>query len=495
MNQKRILIIALLLVGSIALFAACNFPGAAPTESVQEADPPPSEVDRLFLDLYILLGGSETFGRPISENIWEEPFSCQTMMNARFCYDSSKEGVDAYFLAPIVRESNLAPPPNADLPPQQGEKLINGYTILPEFIPLYEQLYGTVFTGLPLSEARINYEKNRIEQYFENVIFARDLDNETGQPYLLPAGYATCAQHCSTSMNVVLPIPLRNPKSSPFSALLGPVHGEDFGEPLTRPFINQNGQLMQIFEYIAVVSPPNNIEAAQFFALPDEMNMFRMDAIAPNLSGNTAIIFYPTEENGNGYHVPLLFDMFVSQHGGREVSGGPIAEVAYYDDETIRQCFETYCLDYVEHGTHQQVKMTPLGAWYLEQEMNAGRISSEVLLEDWVTQDDLTIAVGEQMEILPPETDQFIIVSIGQKTVDKTISGIGGKVYLTLEDQSVVVFDLPETNPNGVSFVTIPASYATHSGDLLRYELCLHLLSGEEICTIGAYVVHETNTP
>jgi hypothetical protein len=59
----------------------------------------------------------------------------------------------------------------------------------------------------------------------------------------------------------------------------------------------------------------------------------------------------------------------------------------------------------------------------------------------------------------------------------------------------VVVFNLPETNSNGVSYVTIPAAYAAHSGDVLRYELCLHLLSGEEICTIGAYVVHETNTP
>ena len=493
MKRRRTIYLIRITLGMAMLLASCSGIPAATKEPPEVVET--QKVDQLFLNLYVQLGGIETFGPPLSDAVWEETCVCQPMMNAEFCYDLTKEGGDAYFFAPLVREANLLLPISKELPPQQGDKLVNGFTILTEFIPLYEQLYGTVFTGQPLGEARINYENNHVEQYFENIIIARDLDADNGQPYLMPVSCTSSPQYCLSDASFEQPIPVIQKKSSPFGALLSRINGQDFGEPLTKPFLNNDDQLMQIFESIVVVSPPDQINTAHIYSLPDEMDMIRMEPVAQRLGELSMVSFYPTEENGDGFHVPVLFDDFVGAHGGRNISGAPIAEAVYYDDDTMRQCFESYCLDYQQQGGVQIVTMAPLGAWYLDRELEAGRISPEVLLGKWLKSEDLLIGFGEQRDVLPPDTEQFLIVSIQELENTKPVSGIGGKVWLTLESGQVEEFLLPETNSDGISFVTIPASFASENGAVLRYEIWLHLSSGEDIYHTGAYVVHETNTP
>ena len=493
MERRLTIYLIRITLGMAMLLASCSgIPDATkePPEVVET-----QKVDQLFSNLYVQLGGISLFGPPISDAVWEETCVCQLMMNAEFCYDLTKESGDAYFFAPLVREANLLLPISKELPQQQGDNLVNGFTILNEFMPLYEQLYGTVFTGKPLGEARINYENNHVEQYFENIIIARDLDADNGQPYLISVSCASSPHYCSTDASFEQPIPIIQKNSSPFGALLSRINGQDFGMPLTEPFLNIDGQLMQIFESVVVVSPPDQINTAQIYPLPDELNMIRMEPVAQRLGELSMVSFYPTEENGDGFHVPVLFDDFVSTHGGRNISGAPIAEAVDYDEDTMRQCFESYCLDYQQQGGMQIVKMAPLGAWYFDRELEAGRISHEVLLGKWLKPEDLLIGIGEQWEVLPPDTEQFLIVSIQELENTKPVSGIDGKVWLTLESGQIEEFLLSETNSDGISFVTIPSSFASENGALLRYEVWLHLLSGEDIYHTGAYVVHETNTP
>jgi len=217
--------------------------------------------------------------------------------------------------------------------------------------------------------------------------------------------------------------------------------------------------------------------------------------VAQRLGELPMVSFYSTEENGDGFHVPILFDDFVSTHGGRNISGAPIAEAVYYDEDTMRQCFESYCLEYQQQGGEQIVAMAPLGAWYLDRELKAGRISPAILLGKWLKSEDLLIGFGEQWEVLSPETEQFLIVSIQEVENTQPVSGISGKVWLMLESGQVEEFLLPETNSEGISFVTIPSEFASENGAVLRYEIWLHFSSGEDIYHTGAYVVHETNTP
>ena len=493
MKRRLTLYLIRITLGVAVLLASCSDIPAATQEPLAVVET--HKVDQLFSNLYMQLGGIETFGSPLSDAVWEETRVCQPMVNAEFCYDLTKESRDAYFFAPLVREANLLLPISKELPQQQGDRLVNGFTILAEFIPLYEQLNGTVFTGLPLSEARINYENNHVEQYFENIIIARDLNADPGQPHLISLSCTSSPQYCSVDASFEQPIPVIQKNSSPFGALLSRINGQDFGEPLTEPFLNHDNQLMQIFESVVVVSPPDQINTAYIYPLPDELNMIRTEPGSQRLGELTNVTFYPTEENGDGFHVPVMFDDFVSAHGGRNLSGAPIAEAAYYNEDSLRQCFERYCLDSQQQGGEQIVKMTPLGAWYLDRELKAGRISSEVLPGKWLKSEDLLIGFGEQWEVLPPDTEQFLIVSIQEVENTKPVAGISGKAWLTLESGQTEEFLLPETDSDGVSFVTIPASFASENGALLRYEIWLHLFSGEDIYHTGAYVVHKPNTP
>jgi len=423
----RAVILGILLPG--ILLGACQFLSAEKNAETPAPSPGDYVVDPLFWDVYILLGGIETFGQPISEVIWQDGFTCQYMMNAEFCYDPAKSGVDAYSLAPVVLNGNLLPPAVLELPPQQGEKLVNGFTILPDFVPLYEQLYGALFTGEPLGEAWVNYEKGRVEQYFANVIIAQDMESSEARPYLLPAAYAVCDQHCNAPQAVELPIPVRRSNGSPFSTLLGIANGGDFGEPLTTAFYTEDGTLMQVYEAIVIVAPPDQIENARLLPLADMLGMFRMEPIQQQFGTDREVFFYPVEQE-RGFHVPIVFDDFIAAHGGRLISGDPIAETAYYGEETIRQCFEFYCLDLAQSPAGQSARLTPLGAWYLRQELEAGRISPEVLLKEWHTLDSVVIGVGEQAQIISHDTPQMMIATVHDFQTGAPVRGVGGTLVL-----------------------------------------------------------------
>ncbi|NSW52520.1 MAG: hypothetical protein HPY85_08470 [Anaerolineae bacterium] len=480
-----VLLTAGVLLAAGIVLGACNFPTAGAANNDEQAQAR-AEVDGLFWDLYVILGGVETFGRPISPVVWVESLQCQYMMNALFCYDPALSGADAYSLAPVVRDGSLMPPSVLELPPQQGEKLVNGFTIHPDFVALYDQMYGTLFTGQPMGEAWVNYEKERIEQYFENVIMAQDLNDPEAVPYLLPAAYAVCTQYCETPDAVELPIPVLREVISPFGNFFGRINGGSFGEPLTRAFYTPDGQLMQVFRGAVVTAPADNLDAARFYPLADELGMYRMEPVYQSFGTDRSVFFYPITEKG--FHVPILFDDFISAHGGRHIAGDPIAETAYYDENVIRQCFENICLDLQEGPEGPRAVLAPLGAWYLQRELDAGRISTDVLLPGWVSADTAQIAVGEQQQVVDHKTPQIIIATV-YNTDGTPLHGIGGTLRLDLPEDGQQVFDFPASDHNGIAYLYLPL--VGEKGDLaiLHYTLCLHLPSGEDVCTQGAYVV------
>lgn len=487
MKQRHPALSALLLILSLLaiLLGACGSSTAKEASVVAQEK---TAVDGLFWDLYVILGGVETFGKAISPVIWEDGYQCQYMMNAEFCYDPALSGVDAYSFAPVVKDGSLMPPSVLDLPPQQGEKLVNGFTIHPDFVPLYEQLYGTLFTGQPMGEAWVNYEKERTEQYFENVILAKDLNDPDGAVYLLPAAYAVCTQYCEVTEAVELPIPVLRDNVSPFGSFLSRNQGGDFGEPLTRAFYTPDGQLMQIFRGAVISAPPDDLEHAHLLPLADDLGMFRMEPIDQAFGTDRSVFFYPITEKG--FHVPIVFDDFITAHGGRHIAGDPIAETAYYDNDVIRQCFENYCLDLQDGPEGVRAVMTPLGAWYLHRELDAGRISRDVLLPGWVTADQAAIGMGEQEQKINHKTAQIIIATV-HDAQGAPVSDVPGTLRLFLPDNVQQVFDFPATDHEGIAYLTLPLFGEKSDTYILRYTLCLHLPSGEEVCNDGAYVVED----
>ena len=85
--------------------------------------------------------------------------------------------------------------------------------------------------------------------------------------------------------------------------------------------------------------------------------------------------YYTDTENDLGYHVPILFDQFIAQHGGDEISGDPIADLMRYrEDDTNRQCYQNYCLEYHQEAPDSlKIRLTPLGIRYKNMLEEQGR--------------------------------------------------------------------------------------------------------------------------
>ena len=80
-----------------------------------------------------------------------------------------------------------------------GNLVVDGYPIYEEFEEIYHRLYGPLYVGKPLSQPRFNANGNRIEQYFQNVGFYRNIDDQPGDVYLLAYGVFACSSDCRFS--------------------------------------------------------------------------------------------------------------------------------------------------------------------------------------------------------------------------------------------------------------------------------------------------------
>jgi hypothetical protein len=492
-SQKSIVIIIFISILTVSgIFAACNFP--RPDRAIEVSVFASAGIDARFLPLYQTLGGETVLGEPISPILEEGEQWCQYTMNAKMCVIAGRSDLEAYSLAPVVVEGALMPEVSHQPASQESGKVVNGYVIHPDFIDLFDRLYGTLFAGQPLDNAWINYDRGRIEQYFENVVIAQDLDDPTQTAYLLPVAHAVCTYGCELSIDQAVFIPETQSAStqstSPFSTFLSDVNGFVFGEPLTKPFINTEGMQVQVFEYVAIAAEPNDLSRAWLLPLSYELDMFETEPSDQRYGIEQDVYFYPVGQKG--YHVVTWFDAFIREHGGRTIAGNPIAEIAYYEDD-IRQCFENYCLDLVQDSETglPAAELAPLGAWYVDKLVDQRILSQDILLVDWVTADDVQFEIYEQYPMIDHETAQVITLSIISTMTGEPLSGIPSHVTLITPDNQTIELALMNTDGRGISSVSVPAHRDLENGTVIRYEVCVELVSGEEACATNAYLVKD----
>lgn len=488
-HSQKILIYSLVafFLTAAGVLSGCNFP--RPQSPIDRSVFSLRGIDARFLPLYRTLGGETILGAPISGVLQEGEQWCQYTMNAKMCVISGRTDLEAYSFAPVVVEGALMPPTPFPQVTQESGKVVNGYVIHPDFIPLYEQLYGMIFTGQPLGNAWINYDKGRVEQYFENVIIAADLDDDTPTAYLLPAAHAVCT-FCDPANRPFGAFTIETQQASPFSTFLTRVNGTAFGEPLTRPFINEDGLQVQIFENAAIAAKPDDLANAWLLPLSYELNMFESNPTEQRYGTDKDVYFYPVGDKG--YHVLVWFDQFIVNHGGRNTAGNPIAEVAYYDG-VIRQCFENYCLD-LEQDPESGLPvaaLAPLGSWYVDQQLKTGHLTEDQLMVAWATPETIQFEIGEQQAKIDRDTSQVIYLSIISSETGQPLSDVRSTVTLLTPDNQQMELELMPTDQNGLTWVEVPAHSQLDNGTVIRYEVCLELNSGQEVCDASAYLVKD----
>jgi len=446
MNRRRsVLPLLMLMIILISMgLSACS--GGSQGSEVRAAGKT-YEVSPGFREFYQTLGGSDVLGPAISENFAFESFYCQYTVNALMCMNPSATDASRFSLYPLGIPMSIREDPAAN-PAQGNGRLVNGYEIYEEFLPLYDQLSGSQYAGNPLTQARLNYSQQRIEQFFENVGFYRKFSDPPGQVHLLAYGAYSCEANCnySPSIDAVVINTSKQVEDQPFLAGLGKIGAATiFGSPLTQPYIASDGNEEQVYENAVLYAPPGNITQIRLRPLSILLHQNQTPPGPKVYGSQDGVVFYPTSGE-LGYHVPMDFDQFISAHGGMEISGKPIAEVFEYSSGVYRQCFENYCLDYSPSaGQESKVTLAPLGRDYLDQ------LASQSTTQEFFTfsPDTVSLQATEQFKKLAPDDPQTIEILVLRKSDGQPLANLEADLDVTLPDGSHYTAAFPATQSDG----------------------------------------------
>lgn len=461
-NLWRTLTSAVLLICS-ALASGCRV--------VEETGSPPAflpsagfTVNTTFREFYRLLGGQEVLGPAISPLIDAGSLQIQYSANALMRYDSGAAPGDQFSLAPLALEWGLQDPP-LPIPDQPGVRIVEGYRVYEEFVPLYDQLQGGRFCGEPLTQVRLNATARRIEQYFENAGFYRSLDDPAGQVHLLAYGVKKCSQACSAYPDPAASVQDLSGPPQVFLSAIARTGSDLFGAPLSAPYLAADGQIEQIYAGVVIAAPPGEISAAhlrpaaRMSGFPSHPPVERLD--------DPRLVFYPVD-GSLGYNIPVVFQDYIQRHGGMEMAGLPVSEM-YPEGGYYRQCFENYCLDYdpaAEAGT--RVRPAPVGGQYLALYPPA----DQPALASSPKPAALDVIVSEAHPMLSPGQAQQITLQILDQADGTPIPGASASLTLFLPDDTQAEFDFPLTGADGRASLTLPI-YPGGPGTLYPYKVCL----------------------
>ncbi len=471
----RKLVVLFVLCSIVGLVSSCtNTAGGRFSDEAEGTYP----VDAIFREFYQDLGGKERFGPAISEKFDRDGHACQYTVNALLCHNPIITGADRYYLAPLGK--NLIPP--------SGTTLQN-IAIYPDFLPIYNELNKSNAVGEILTGVHYNYEQQRVEQYFENIGLYHRFDDPHGTVHLLPYGEYFCGSDCSyqgvpeeNQLNPQYP-----DVASPFATSLDRLGGlQTFGRPLTHPYETEEGTLEQVYENVVVYAPINELSDLHLKPLPKLLGLNSTAPSAKVYGAEQNMVFYATSGE-LGYHVPVIFDQFITYHGGQEISGNPISD-PYSDPETgiPRQCYENYCLDYhAEAEAEYQTRMAPLGTRYLKEIQGNNAIMTRYVYSN----DTVLMQSSEQKPQVTSNEEQIVELTLTQRESHSPIANIESKLTLTLPDGQEESLLTSPTNSQGHTTIIIPAHPNLKTGDLVTYKICLNVPSDAAICLYDSYLI------
>jgi len=433
-------------------------------------------IDKSFRDFYKKMGGSVVLGPVISEVFsWDEN-QCQYTENALMCFNPKLSQNRGYFFFPIGAMLGV----NASLNEKTSNETLEVYE---GFIPLFQQLGGETTSGKLLTGVRYNLQEKRIEQYFENIGFYRQIDDPDEKIQLLAYGAHTCDEKCKFTARQGAVVNVNaNTVTMPFLRFIKRFEQLDaFGEPLTAPIEIQSGLIQQVYQNAVFIGNPALPETIHLLDVPVRLGV-RRDQPGPQLySLEDNMVFYVVN-SPNGFHVPSVFDQFIIKHGGRELSGSPLCEV-YEDGDHIRQCFQNYCLDFLPGS--QEVKMVPLGEEFL-QTMNIQ--TEQVVLFEYTAQ-TVTVHIQEKSSHVSLNEEQELQIQVLRTENRTPLQNIAAVLKITLPDANEYFYDVPATDQYGISKITIPGIKRVQNGSVLTYSLCLKVPGNEPLCVNGSYLI------
>ena len=439
-------------------------------------------VDPRFSDLYERLQGEEILGPPISSNKFQTGTNLEKQYFEGVVMVFDPQNSPRYYLEPVGIDAGFSDLPNND-PENPGVRFMNGFIIPADFAQFYDQMGGERWVGLPLTRARLNPDKNRIEQYFENMGFFRFEDDPPGAVYLMPYGLWKCAGECSQYpgvQNANIRASAVEEVESPFGEAIARLGTQFTGKKLSGAYQADDGKIEQIFQNVVLYQDQTTPLGV---ALRPVSTLLGQATGEVQIKGDQAQGYFREIGQGTGYYVPTYFMDFINRYFGFEVSGDPISALVEIREGVSQQCFENYCLLYdAKAESGQQVRILPQGQKYKEsQSLNLKtpsqepEIIREVQLDIWEQLPQITSQENQQIGACIHEDGQPIV----------NASAIA-QVYTQETGRSIYSFE--PTDSGGCSFLTLQPIEAPN-GTAVDYQVCFQGLGSEEYCKKDSFLI------
>lgn len=442
----------------------------------EDVKPGTYPVDLIFIDFYEAFGGEAGLGPAISIATTVDGVTKQHIEAGMMMFDPGEPESSRFKFAPLGLELGTGEGELLGKAYSTG-RIIAGYLVIEEFLDEYERLGGARFVGKPISEAFYNTEKNRIEQYYENLGFYQ-LEGES-QIRLMPYGAYACDRNCRNQepiagipiLHSVLPDSFLNKTlelSLPF-----------VGKPLTGVHYGADGRQEVIFENIVLVADDGS---SQEVGIRPIVELFSEFVQTPAVSQNSPLNVFYEIDDGIGYDVPLYFVEFLNANGGTQIAGDPVSHVFSPEPGIFWQCFTNLCLEFnLNMDGDGRLHPVPLGIEYKEKQFD--RIidfkSSQAL-------EKLEIKVWERDSFVSSSGSQEIQVALYEDR--RPLVNFEPLLLVTMPDGSQRKAYFQPSDENGRTSIKL-APIDAPNGTLIAYRVCLYGIDENPRCVGDNYLI------
>lgn len=439
-------------------------------------------VDPRFSDLYERLQGEKTLGPPISNKKYLAGTNQEKQYFEGVVMIFDPDHSPRYYLDPVGIAAGFSDLPDQQ-PENQGVRYLNGFVVPVEFSYFYDQMGGDRWVGLPLTRARFNPDKGRVEQYFENMGFFRFEEDPPGMVHLMPYGLWKCAGECSQYpgvQNAGISSSSVEEIRSPFGEAIARFGTAFTGETISSAFHAADGNIEQIFKNVVLFQDP---------ASPRGVSLRPISSLLEQVESNyqsrqeNAEDYFREIENGNGYYIPAYFMEFIDRYFGFEISGEPVTRLEEIRDGVSQQCFENYCLLFdAAAGPGQQVRILPQGQKYKEEfYRDAGKPKNEAQVVRNIQMD-----IWEQMPQISSQENQQIGACIHEQGTP--LSNVQAVITVNINGQGSSSFFFEPTDSGGCAFLELDPIQAAN-GTTVDYQVCFQGLGDQEYCKKDSYLI------
>lgn len=387
------------------------------------------------------------------------------------------------FFPLIQRDSQATPPPTQTLVcqpvlDQVDVEYISGYRVPTQVYEFYLEL-GPDVAGRPISEYRFDEAANRCVMLFENVGIFIEADDPNQKVNMLPLGIQRAFESPQVTQQPNA-IPIAPSILQLFEVASSRLGTNLTGKELVELGLDVSGNPTRIYENVVMKIELGSDEQVVFYAPLPEILGIASDPLVPSLQDDR-FRFFPIEGD-QGHNIPLQFWDFIRNQADLSVSGQPITEIFYADEEKtiVRQCFENLCLDY--DIANESIRPSPLGVEYYRLIQNSNQLDVESL-------PTVNLTSWEAEPAISANEDQVIYVRISQNKLP--IINVQPLLEITLPDESLITYQMPASDLDGVSALQIPKIDAPN-GTIIPYQVCLVYIDATRFCISEQFLIWNT---